>query len=372
MKASYFGCMGYQERDKFPAGWPVPPSYYDPEVAMQSYRDGMAECRLAEEAGFDWVSLSEHHYSGNRTTPNPAVMAAAVAQQCQRVKIALLGQLLPILNPVRAAEEIGMLDNLTEGRLVVAFMRGTLSEDQVYGLNPEEGRDKLIEGMDLVLRALTEPQPFSWEGRYYHYRTVSVWPKPVQQPLPPVIVATRSDDTIKYAADNGLGLGIAYESVEATAGIVGKYRTWCEEAGWQPTPDQIVYRGGIFLGETDAKAEDFLNGLRARGTERGLSISTSLARAVQAARAGERYDSRANTEPPASAPRIPRALLNFVGGPETVARQLQELHTQCGVGVVDLAFQQPGMSHQGVMQQVELFGRKVLPRIKELLAPALG
>ena len=145
MKASYFGCMGYQERDKFPAGWPVPPSYYDPEVAMQSYRDGMAECRLAEEAGFDWVSLSEHHYSGNRTTPNPAVMAAAVAQQCQRVKIALLGQLLPILNPVRAAEEIGMLDNLTEGRLVVAFMRGTLSEDQVYSLNPVEGRDKLLE-----------------------------------------------------------------------------------------------------------------------------------------------------------------------------------------------------------------------------------
>ena len=274
MKASYFGCMGYLERDKFPSGWPVPPAFYDPEVAMRSYRDGMAECRLAEDAGFDWVSLSEHHYSGNRTTPNPAVMAAAVAQQCKRVKIALLGQLLPILNPVRAAEEIGMLDNLTEGRLVVAFMRGTLSEDQVYDLNPQEGRDKLLEGMDLVLRALTESQPFSWEGRYYHYRTVSVWPRPVQRPMPPAIVATRSEDTIKYAADNHLGLGIAYESVDNTVGIVEKYRAWCEEAGWQPAADDIVYRGGICLAETDAKAEDFLNSLRARGTERGLSISS--------------------------------------------------------------------------------------------------
>ena len=374
MKASYFACMGYSGRDKFPTGWPVPPAYYDPQTAMQSYREGLAECRLAEEVGFDWVSLSEHHYSGNRTTPNPAVMAAAVAQQCQRVKIALLGQLLPILNPVRAAEEIGMLDNLTEGRLVVAFMRGTLSEDQVYSLNPVEGRDKLIEGMDLVLRALTEPQPFSWEGRYYHYRTVSVWPKPVQQPLPPVIVATRSEDTIKYAADNHLGLGIAYESLAATAGIVEKYCGWCREAGWQPTPDQIVYRGGIFLGETDRDAESFLSGLQARGVERGLSISSSLARAVQAARVGERYDSRAGFGHGTveSTPRPARALLNFVGGPETVTRQLQELHTQCGVGVVDLAFQQPGMSHQGVMQQVELFGRQVLPRIKELYAPVLG
>ncbi len=367
MKASYFGCMGYLEREKFPAGWPVPPAFYDPEVAMQSYRDGMAECRLAEEVGFDWVSLSEHHYSGNRTTPNPAVMAAAVAQQCRRVKIALLGQLLPILNPVRAAEEIGMLDNLTEGRLVVAFMRGTLSEDQVYDLNPMEGRDKLLEGMDLVLRALTEPQPFAWEGRYYHYRTVSVWPRPVQQPMPPAIVATRSDDTIKYSADNQLGLGIAYESVAATASIVEKYRGWCAAAGWQPSPDNIVYRGGICLAETDARAEAFLNGLRSRGVERGLSISSSLARAVQAARIGQHYDSRAEREPPNAPPRPARALLNFVGGPDTVAGQIEELRRRCGVGVVDLAFQQPGMSHDGVMEQVSLFGRKVLPlpRLKE-------
>jgi alkanesulfonate monooxygenase SsuD/methylene tetrahydromethanopterin reductase-like flavin-dependent oxidoreductase (luciferase family) len=293
-------------------------------------------------------------------------MAAAVAQQCQRVRIALLGQLLPILNPVRAAEEIGMLDNLTEGRLVVAFMRGTLSEDQVYDLNPNEGRDKLLEGMDLVLRALTEPQPFSWEGRYYNYRTVSVWPKPVQWPMPPTIVATRSEDTIKYAADNQLGLGIAYETVENTVSIVDKYHYWCAQAGWWPSSDYIVYRGGICLSENDSEVEEFLNGRRARGVERGLSISSSLAQAVLAARNGARYDSRADSEPPASAARPPRAQLNFVGGPETVFRQIEELHRRSGVGVVDLAFQQPAMSHEGVMEQLELFGRRVLPRVKEL------
>lgn len=259
-----------------------------------------------------------------------------------------------------------MLDNLTEGRLVVAFMRGTLSEDQVYDLNPNEGRDKLLEGMDLVLRALTEPQPFSWEGRHFNYRTVSVWPRPVQRPMPPAIVATRSEDTIKYAAENRLGLGIAYESLEATAGIVDKYRTWCAEAGWEPAPDNIVYRGGICLAETDTQAEDFLNGLHARGVERGLSISSSLARAVVAARSGAVYDSRADSDPPASAARPPRAQLNFVGGPDTVAAQIAEFHHRCGVGVVDLAFQQPGMSHQGVMEQIGLFGKRVLPRMKEL------
>ena len=128
-----------------------------PEVSLRSYQEGMEECELAEDLGFDWISLSEHHYSGNRTTPNPAVMAAAVAERCRTAKIALLGQLLPINNPIRVAEEIGMLDNLTGGRLVAAFMRGTPSEDQVYDLNPSEGRGRLIEAMDLVLKALTEP-----------------------------------------------------------------------------------------------------------------------------------------------------------------------------------------------------------------------
>ena len=124
MKASLFAQMGYAERHKFPATWPVPPSYHDPAVTMQSYEDGLQECVLAEEMGFDWISCSEHHYSGNRLTPNPAVMAAAVSQRCKKVRIALLGQLLQHHNPVRAAEEIGMLDNLTGGRVIMAFLRG--------------------------------------------------------------------------------------------------------------------------------------------------------------------------------------------------------------------------------------------------------
>ena len=167
MKASYFGPMGYSERSKFPDTWPIPASYHDPKISVQSYQEGMEECEFAEEMGFEWVSFSEHHYSGRIATGNPALMAAAVAERCKKVKIAILGQLLSINNPVKAAEEIGMLDNLTNGRVIMGFLRGTPNEDQSYGINPAEGRDRLFEGMDLVIKALTEPQPFSWEGRYY-------------------------------------------------------------------------------------------------------------------------------------------------------------------------------------------------------------
>lgn len=367
MKASYFGSMGYSERHRFPAAWPVPPIYLDPKLSMQSYQEGMEECEFAEEMGFDWVSLSEHHYSGNRTTPNPVVMAAAVAERCKRARIALLGQLLPLINPVRAAEEIGMLDNLTGGRVVMGFLRGTITEDQAYGMNPAEGRDRLIEGIDLVLKALSEPQPFSWEGRYYQYRTVSVWPRPVQQPLPPVIVASRDDGTVRYAAGNQLGLAVAYEPVEAAAEVAGKYHRWCQEAGWQPTPDQIVYRGSIFLAKTDREAENRLSRLTSGGPGRGLTMRPAVTQAVQAARAGEDFDPR-HVAPGSGSGYVARSgggPVNFSGGPDAVVQQLKEFHDQCGVGVVDLAFQLPGMDHREVMEEIDLFGREVLPRIKE-------
>ncbi len=365
MKASYFGCMSYSERDKIPTGWPAPPEYHDPEVAQKSYREGIAECELAEALGFDWISLSEHHYSGNRTTPNPAVMAAAVAERCKTARIALLGQLLPLSNPIRAAEELGMLDTLSGGRLIAAFMRGTPGEDQVYDLNPSEGRERLIEGMDLVLKALTEPQPFSWEGRHYQFRTVCVWPQPVQRPLPPLIVATRSRDTVKYAAERRLGLGISYDHPDDMAVTALQYRQWCDQAGWQPGADDIVYRGGICLGETDAAAEAIRGRVQAAGGGGGTFIGLSLSQAVQAARSAGQPDGEPSASPPRARTGGAIRMLNFVGSPDTVVKQLREFHDKCGVGVVDLAFQQPGLTHSDVMAEIELFGREVLPQIRD-------
>ncbi len=367
MKASYLGAMGYSQRHKFPATWPIPPAYHDPETSVQSYREGIEECELAEEMGFEWLSFSEHHYSGRIATGTPSVMAAAVAERCKKAKIAMLGHLLPLNNPVRIAEELGMLDNLTNGRLVMGFLRGTPNEDQVYSVNPSEGRARMLEGMDLILKAMTEPQPFSWEGRYYQFRTVSVWPRPVQQPLPPVIVATRSDDTVQYAAEHKLGLGVSFLPVDQMAKITDKYYGWCEEAGWQPEPDQIVYRGSIYLAETDKQAEEWFRNLQASRPTPAIPMRSTVAKAVQAARTGEQFDLRSVVAGSAQGDVTGLSTgLSFVGGPDTVANQIKAFHDQCGAGVVDLFFQQPSVDHDGVMREIELFGKEVLPRIKEL------
>ena len=368
MKASYLGAMGYSERHKFPATWPVAPAHYDPDVSVRSYQQGIEECVYAEEMGFEWVSFSEHHYSGRIATGAPAVMAASVAERCKKVKIAMLGHVLPLNNPVRVAEELGLLDNLTDGRVIIGFLRGTATEDQTYTIDPAEGRGRLMEGMDLVLKALTEPQPFGWEGRYYNFRTVAVWPRPVQQPLPPVIVATRSEDSAEYAARNRLGLGVSFVSAEQVAQLTDKYHQWCGEADWTPQPEDVVFRGNIYLAETDAKAGEWLERGRVAGAQRVAAAPTlNIAKAAQAARTGEQFDLRnAVAGGPSGDVASVASRMNFFGSPDTVVGQIKEYRDRCGVGVVDLFFQQPNVSHEEVMQQIDLFGREVLPRIQDL------
>ena len=98
--------------------------------------------RLAyvEELGFDWVSVSEHHYSPRILTPSPIVSAAFIAAHVKRITIALLGPIVPHSNPVRVAEELAMLDTMAQGRLVVGLLRGTANEALTYDLNPGRRR----------------------------------------------------------------------------------------------------------------------------------------------------------------------------------------------------------------------------------------
>src|SRR5919197_4974146 len=95
------------------------------------------------------------------------------------------------------------LDNLTGGRVVVGFLRDTVNEDQTFSVNPTETRGRPLESMEFILKAMTEPQPFGWEGRFYQFRTVAVWPRPLQQPLPPTYVLTRSAAVLPTGRERG-------------------------------------------------------------------------------------------------------------------------------------------------------------------------
>ncbi|MGH7091185.1 MAG: LLM class flavin-dependent oxidoreductase, partial [Stellaceae bacterium] len=117
MKASLFCSTRYLGRAAHDI-WPLAGDAFSAEAGTRSYEATFQQFRLADEFGFDWVTCAEHHYSAFSLTPNPMVMAGALTQLVRRAKIAVLGPTIPILNPVRVAEEFAMVDTMSGGRLV--------------------------------------------------------------------------------------------------------------------------------------------------------------------------------------------------------------------------------------------------------------
>src|SRR3546814_7760805 len=107
----------------------------------------------AEKLGFDWVSVSEHHYAPYQMTPNPMIMASAIIQRTSKVRVALLGPLVPLNNPVRLAEEVAMLDALSGGHMEVLFLRGTPTEHKTYDTPGDLTKPMTPEGIDIILKA---------------------------------------------------------------------------------------------------------------------------------------------------------------------------------------------------------------------------
>jgi len=359
MKVSYFETARYLAPRKLPAEWPVPPETYDREAGAQAYRGMIERLQYVEALGFDWVSVSEHHYSPQRLTPAPTVAAAHLAAYAHIIKVAVLGPIVSQSNPVQVAEELAMLDNLMPGRLVVGLLRGITGEYLTYGLNPSEARERTTEGMELILKAWTEPQPFGWQGRHYQFRTVSVWPRPVQLPHPPTYALGTSRESCDFAARHCLGLGVSYAPFDLVAKATRYYREQCAQYGWQPAPEQIIYRANILIGETDEEARGLLD------EQRRVRPSFPLRPAVRDTLL--QLDSR-NVAGEARTPNVGGALpTNFVGGPDTVVAQIKRCRDEVGAGVVDLMFQIPGSSDLSfLMRSLELFGKKVLPRIRDI------
>ncbi|HEV2188072.1 MAG TPA: LLM class flavin-dependent oxidoreductase [Stellaceae bacterium] len=359
MKVSFFETGHYRPPSALPASWPVPPSAYDEAAGIQSYRGMVERLRYVEQLGFDWVSVAEHHYSPQRLTPAPIVVAAHLAACAKNIGIAVLGPIVSQSNPVQVAEELAMLDTLSEGRLVVGLLRGITGEYLSYGLNPTEARERTTEAIELILKAWTEPQPFGWQGRHFQFRTVSVWPQPLQEPHPPTYALGGSRESCEVAARLRLGLGVAYGPFAVVGKATRYYREACAQYGWQPTPEQIIYRANILLAKSDEEARDILEAHREPVDN--FSVHPVVRDGLL------QLDSR-NIAGEARSAVIGGVLpTNFAGGPDTVVKQIKECRDQVGAGVIDLMFQTPSSNDtDGLMRALELFGQEVLPRIQDI------
>ena len=340
MKVSYLATASYEGPAPGLETWPAPAEYCRSEVAVASMEHTLDLCTKADAWGFDWVSVSEHHYAPYMMTPNPIVMAAALTQRVKRAKIALLGPLLPLLNPVRVAEEIAMLDCLSNGRVVVLFLRGTPNEHKTYDTPADRTRGMTEEAIDLICKAWREPAPFNWDGEHYQFKTVSVWPRLAQLPHPPLYGSGNSPESVRVAARKRLGIAFSFMAPEGCAELIDLYKAEAAKAGWQPTAEQVIYRGLTYVADSDDQAmQDMGAFFGARSAEQARLKSATLG----------------------GPPIVPLVLQPyFVGGPRTVTERFRVLH-DIGVGVVDLVF---GIgTHRQQVAAMERFADNILPTV---------
>ena len=243
------------------------------------------------------------------------------------------------------------------------MMRGTPNEYVTYNINPSESRERFAEAMHLIRRAWTETRPFGWLGRYYQYRTISIWPRPVQQPHPPLYMSGSSPQAGEFAARNSIGVGFAFTTVPLAKRAVQHNRACAYDAGWEPEAEHVIYRAMFHVADTDEQAFADMSTLPPR-----ISLVDQNKAIAEGVRQSDYYgaDSMGQRQRTSRRDLADRIALGqvIVGGPDTVLAQVQRIRDELCAGVLDLVV--GAQLGERTLHSIELFGAKVLPRMREL------
>lgn len=181
----------------------IPNREYDPVLGADLYERFFDEWVLCDELGLN-IMVNEHHATATCVNPACSLPLAILARTTKKARLLALG--VPIANrpnPVRVAEEMAMIDVISRGRLDMGLVRGSPYEIAPTNARPVGQMERFWEAHDLVLKAMsTRDGPFSWESQNYHYRKVNIWPRPYQDPHPPVWVTATSPSSAPRIADH--------------------------------------------------------------------------------------------------------------------------------------------------------------------------
>jgi alkanesulfonate monooxygenase SsuD/methylene tetrahydromethanopterin reductase-like flavin-dependent oxidoreductase (luciferase family) len=342
-----------------PADAPTSPGDFDAQTGLDSFELGMQQGEAGHAAGFDSLNITEHHYSTGLMSAAPHQVVAALGQRIPSAQFGLYGTDLLLHNPVSIAEQYATLDNLVSGRLRFGLLRGTPNEYATYGTNPWESRERFEEAVELVIRIFAEPEPFGWEGRFYRFRNIAVIPKPFQRPHPRILLSGNSASSAHFAGRMRCDLGISFADPSAAALSVAAYREGAAEVGWEPEPDNILYRHFIVLAESDKEAVTLTqNGGPGFGGPSGrMNVQMGMLMAtVGAAMAGVPRGT------PPSPSKLPAMGEPFVGGPDTVLTRIAEVRNQIGMGRIEFAVM-GAPRHEDVLRAIALMGETIVPTL---------
>ena len=351
----------------------LPSEFYDRALGQRTLEDFVDVVVNAERLGFDGILHSEHHNTPVGLSAQAMVTSAYLAARTERILIAAVGPVLnAYLSPVRLAEEVALVDTLSHGRLILGLPMGIGPNYHSYGVtNPSVARDRYREAHRLLIRALTEPGPFEFEGDFFHVPYVNLWPRPVQEPHPPIwIPAAGSRETLEMCAEHGYTYQVVGGSREMNLRNIKLFRELCEQRGYTAGPDKVAAVVPIHTAETDKQArleaeahvgwqtqnfvrstfeDSFAPGHVSEKSLRGMALATGGYRSRDVSEATWDEMIEGNL---------------IAGSPETVAERLEELTSEMDAGRVILMFDHGSTPRWMIDKSMGLFAEQVMPRFR--------
>ena len=379
MKFFLFHLMPYADldlagADKYNTSWvTLPNSFYDAKKGHLLYNRYLDELEMGDALGFDGVCVNEHHSNAYGLMPQPGVLAGAMSRRTQNVKIAVLGRALPLLNnPITVAEEYAILDNITGGRLIAGFVRGIGAEYHSWTSNPALSHERFHEAHDLIIEAWTKTGPFPFEGKYYHFEYVNLWPKCYQEPHPPVWIPSQgSTETIDWASHPSRKYTYlqTFSPKSALVKYMQQYRDTAERQGWQAGPENLGWATPIYVAETDEQAvaearphiEAFYQKFLRMPPEMIIPPGYTSLKSMQAMM-------RAKAELAFGKKSIEEVMANgmfLCGSPATVREKIIEAGRDIGVGHVLSMLQFGTLPADLTKKNIELYAREVMDPLRK-------
>lgn len=328
----------------------------------------MWAARYADEAGFDYIWTTEHHFTENVHTGAPSAILAYFAGVTERAKLGYGVAIVPLHHPLRLAEELAWVDNLSKGRLVVGISPGWAAyEFELFGVPHEERRERLDEAFDIIKLALSN-ETFSYHGRFWQIDDLRVFPPPRQRNIP-FAMSCNQNESVERAADWKIAPLLGFPP----APILRQQRdVWENRARANGTSETEIndimkltgVRKFIIIGKTDKEAEDVALQATARlqGTmQRLLTTSDGGPQESTVRTASGEMVTLDHTDVRNS----PIFGNHLYGTPDTIVEKLLELEKVGGMSHCICVF---GGAENGLgasRESIKLFSKEILPVIQK-------
>ncbi len=340
------------------------PASMDPQHDQQIISETLREAQLCDELGMEMLWLAEHHFDGICAYVDPVTFAAALAASTKQIHIGFAVAQMSLHHPIRMAEQMSLIDNISKGRLIVGLGRGTaynIYDYQGYGIDPDEGYARLLEAEEIMIKAWTT-ENYEHKGKFWNVRLPLLRPRPYTKPHPFIVRACSSEEAMLGMARAGRPFLMNIQSNAVTQHRMDLYRKTMRESGFDEATvarnvdDTWVWRN-IFVAETDAEAE--------RLALPAFQIQQEFRAAMRKKVYAEQGPLLKQETAPAARNQVQHSML--CGSPATVAAALAEID-KIGVGGLILVFRIGPMPHEVAANSIRLFMEKVAPEFQRKAA----